>query len=237
MLGERLVDRHDRVAELPIGGHGAHPDDPGGRLLGAPDHTVQELCPLGVQGRHQVSAVVHGHVRSVVEGRSDVPVVRVAILALDGVSRDAVVDDQGRRHVIVGRERVARAEDHVRPAGREGAHQICCFRGDVQTRADPPTLERVLCSEAFADAGDHRHLAIGPFDLPRASLCQADVGDVVLDRVAHLGSRCHVSRIASRMGRMRPHPPERRRPSRSTSWQYSRYPRRAYAATAGPFPT
>ena len=63
VLGQRLVDGHDRVAERAVGGHGLEPDDAGGRLLGPGDDLGQLAAPLLVDQRHQVAAVVHGHVR------------------------------------------------------------------------------------------------------------------------------------------------------------------------------
>ena len=41
VLGLRLVDRHDRVAQRSVGGHGAQSDDASGCLLGTGDHVVQ----------------------------------------------------------------------------------------------------------------------------------------------------------------------------------------------------
>ena len=76
----------------------------------------------------------------------------------------------------------------------------------------------LLSREALADPGQHRHLAVSPFDLQRPRIGQADVANVTLQR----WSRGHVILIASRIGRINPQPPERRRPSLSVSRQYSR---------------
>ena len=57
-------------------------------------------------GRHQVGAVVHGHVRLVVERRLDVLVVGVVVLALDGVDGDTVIAYQASGHIVLGGERV-----------------------------------------------------------------------------------------------------------------------------------
>src|SRR6266566_518868 len=69
----------------------------GGGLLGPADHVLEQLAPVAHQAGDQVAAVVHGQVRLVVERGLDVVEVGVAILALDRVDADAVVD-QRRRH-------------------------------------------------------------------------------------------------------------------------------------------
>ena len=216
VLGERLVDRDDGIAEPALRRHGPHADHAGGGLLGPTLHAIEQLRSLGVERGHQVGAIVHRHLRPVIQRRRDVPVVGVAVLAFDG--------DQRGRDVILRGERIARAEHHVGSARCQRPHQVRGLGGDVQAGADSPALERPLRGESLANAGHDRHLPVSPFDLPCPRVRQTDVGDVVPDLVAHRGSRCQVSRIASRMGRIRPHPPERRRPSRSTTWQYSSYP-------------
>ena len=113
-----------------------------------------------------------------------------------------------------------------RPPGDDADVESPAHREHVALdAADEQGVGGLLGREPLADAGEHRHLPIRPIDLQRARVRQAKVGHVVGRR--HRESRCHVSRIASRNGRMRPHPPERRRPSRSTRRQYSRYPSRA----------
>ena len=104
-------------------------------------------------------------------------VVRVAVLALDGVGRDAVVRDQRGRHVVLRRERVRRAEDRIGSACLQRAHQVRRLGGDVQAGADAPARQRLLGGEPLADAGQHRHLPIRPFDLQRPRIGQADVGE------------------------------------------------------------
>ena len=218
VLGQRLVDRHHRVCQLARVRHGTQPDDARRRLLGAADDPVEQLTSAGVELVHQVSAIVHGDLRLMVQRRADVRVVGVAVLALDRVRWYPVVRHQGGRHVVLGRERVRRAEDRIGSALGQGPHQVGRLGGDVQAGADAPALERALGGESLADPGKHRHLAIGPFDLEPSGIGQADVGDVVL----HFGSRCHGIRIASRIGRINPQPPARRRARRSMSWQWVR---------------
>ena len=216
MLGERLVDRDHRVGQLPCVGHGAQADDAGRRLLRPAHDSLEELAPLRVELVDEVGAVIHRHLRLMVERRTDVRVVGVAILALDGVGRDLEMGDERGGHVILRRQRVRRAQHRIGAAGGQGAHQVGRLGGDVEAGADPPALERSLGREPFADAGQHRHLPVRPFDLQPAGIGQAQVRHV---GGLHLDSRCHGIRIASRIGRISPQPPARLRTRRSMSWQ------------------
>jgi hypothetical protein len=66
-----------------------------------------------------VGAVVDDDVRPMVDRGPDVTVVGLVVLALDCVDRNPLLD-QGGSHVVLGRERVARAEHGIRAAGLEG---------------------------------------------------------------------------------------------------------------------
>ena len=101
--------------------------------------------------------------------------------------RDAVLLDERRRDVVLGRERVRRAEHDVGAAGLERAHQVRGLGGDVQAGGDAVAGERLLALEALADRGQHRHLPVGPLDPPHALGGERQVLDVV-----SLG-RCHQS--------------------------------------------
>ena len=204
VLGQCLVDRDDRVAQDAVVCHRPQADDAGRRLLGAADDPVQEVGALRVQLVHEIGPVIHRDVGQVVERLADVGVVRVAVLALDGVGRDPVVGDERGGDVVLGRERVRGAQHRVGTPRGEGAHQVRRLGGDVQAGADPPTLQRPITLEALANAGKHRHLAVGPFDLQPPGVGQGEVGHV--GRL-HFDSRCHGIRIASRIGRISPQPP------------------------------
>ena len=62
----------------------------------------------------EVRPIVHRELRLVVEGRVDVAVVRVAVLAADGKDFDPVVGDERRGDVVLGGQRVRGAQDDVR---------------------------------------------------------------------------------------------------------------------------
>ena len=52
----------------------------------------------------------------------------------------------------------------VGAAGLEGAGQVGGLGGDVQAGRHAQAGERLLLGEAFADAGQDRHVAVGPED-------------------------------------------------------------------------
>ena len=134
MLGLRLVDRHDGEAELAVALQRLQPDHAGGGLLGAGDHVAELLAAGGVQNADHVGAVVHRDVRLVIDRSLDVLVVRIVVLALDRERRDPVLLDEGGGDVVLGRERIGRADDDVRSAGLERAHQVRGLGRHVQAR-------------------------------------------------------------------------------------------------------
>ena len=164
VLRLRLVDRDHREAELPLALERLQPDDAGGRLLRARDHVAELLAPRRVEDADDVGAVVHRQVRPVVDRGLDVLVVRVVVLALDREDGDVVLLDQRRRDVVLGGERVGRAEDDVRAARLQRAGEVRRLGGHVQAGGDPLPGERLLALEALPDRGQHRHLPVGPLD-------------------------------------------------------------------------
>ena len=110
----------------------------------------QQFAAVLVDGGDQVGAVVHRHVRLVVEGGADVLVVGHVVFALDGKGRDFVDIDQRRCHIILGRERVGSGQHQVRAAGLQRARQVGGLGGDVQAGRKAHALERFLLREALA---------------------------------------------------------------------------------------
>ena len=83
VLGARVVHGDHRERERAVGLHRLQPDDAGGRLLHAGDDVAELLAAGAVENADHVGAVVHRQLRLVVDGRLDVAVVRVVVLALD----------------------------------------------------------------------------------------------------------------------------------------------------------
>jgi hypothetical protein len=109
-LGRRVVRGDDREGERALGGHPAQPDHAGGgRLAAAPD-LAQEGRRPGVQRVHQVAAVVDDEVGPCVQGSFDVAVVAAPVHPGPGEYRGAVVYGEGRRDVVLGRQRVGRGQ-------------------------------------------------------------------------------------------------------------------------------
>ena len=180
VLGHGVVDGDDRVLQRAVLGHGLEANDAGGGLLRAADHRVQQLGPLAVQRRQQVTAVVHGHVRLVIQRGVEMLVVGVVVLALDGVDGHLVVGHQRGGHVILRAQRVAGGQHHIRAAGLQDPHQIAGLRRHVQARADAQSLQRPVLAHPLFQQVEHRHLARCPLHSEPAFLGQLDVFDVVI---------------------------------------------------------
>src|SRR5438067_8165298 len=187
VLGQGVVDADDREGERAAPLHRAQADDAGGRLLGAADDVLQEIAPPAVELADEIAAVVHRHLRPVVERRLDVAEVGLPILPLDGEDADALVD-QRRRDVILGGERIRGAERDVRAARLQGGHQKSRLARHVQAGGDAHPLERLLLAEPLRDAGEDGHRPRCPFDAAVALLGELHVLHVV--RALHLGY-CH----------------------------------------------
>ncbi len=185
VLRLRLVDGDDREAELPLGLERLEPDHAGRRLLGAGDDLAEQLAPCRVEHADHVGAVVHREVRFVVNGRLDVGVVRVVVLALDGEHGHVVFGYQCRRDVVLRRQRVGRAEDDVRAARLQRPHQVRRLGRDVETGGDAMSGQRLLAVESLPDRREHRHLPVGPLDPSFALLGEGEVFHVVALRGCH----------------------------------------------------
>ena len=195
VLRPRLVDGDHREAELAVALERLQPDDARRRLLGARDHVAELLAAMRVEDADHVGAVVHRQVRAVVDGRLDVAVVGVVVLALDRVDRDAVLLDERRRDIVLRRERVRRAEDDVRAARVERAREVRRLRRHVQAGRDPVPRQRLLALEALADRGEHRHLPVRPGDPPDAFRGERQVLHVVSLCGCHRSSLSLVCRV------------------------------------------
>ena len=160
VLGHGVVDRDDREVQGAVGSHGAQADHAGGGFFGAADHVRQQVAALLVQRADQVGAIVHGHVRFVVQGGVHVLVIGDVVLALDGKDRDLVVGDQRGGHIVLGGERVGGGQHHIRAASLQGLHQVGGLGGDVQAGRDAQPFERLLFRKALADQAQDRHLAL-----------------------------------------------------------------------------
>ena len=109
-------------------------------------------------------------------------VVGLVALAVDGVDLGAVAVDQRGGDVVLGGERVRRAERDVGAAGDQRADQIRGLGRDVQAQPELDAVERPLRFEALADRGQHGHVAVGPLDPRLTGVGQRQVGNVVVLR-------------------------------------------------------
>ncbi len=99
---------------------------------------------LGVRGHQQVGTVIERDLRLAFEQRHDVLHVRVEVLATDRAHLDAVIQHERRGDVVLGRQRVGRAQRHLRAARLERPHEAGGLGGDVQAGGDPDPVQRPL---------------------------------------------------------------------------------------------
>jgi hypothetical protein len=205
VLGLGVVDGDDRQLQHPVLLHGAEADHAGGRLFHARDDVADQagaiarrerLAPLpdlGMEvvdppereedhGADQVGAVVHRHVRLVLQGLGDVPVIARLILPLDRIDGDAEVLDQAGGDVVLGRQRVRGDQDQVRTAGDQGPGEVGGLGRHVQTGRHPQAGQRLLGVEPLADRAEHGHVSLRPDDPLVADTGQRQVFHVSLDR-------------------------------------------------------
>ena len=90
-----------------------------------------------------------------------------------------VAHERGGR-VVLGGQRVARAQRHLSAGGRERAHEVRRLGGHVHAGAYAHARKRLLALEALADGREHGHVAVGPQDAGKALVGQRDVFDVVV---------------------------------------------------------
>ncbi len=185
VLGVGLVHGDDREPERPGALHRPQADDARRRLLGAGEHVSEHVLMVLMERRDHVAAVVHRDVRVVVDRGADVAVVDVVRLAVNGVDGDPVLGDQRGRDLVLGRERVRRAQEDVGAPRLQGAGQVGGLGGHVQARRDAQARERALGREALADRSEDRHLPICPLHPHDAVGREAQVVDIRRDRRAH----------------------------------------------------
>jgi hypothetical protein len=108
----------------------------------------------------------------VIDRGHNVLVIRVVVLALDGENRDALIAHQARRNIVLCRERIRRAQHHVRSAVAQTNRQVRRLRRNVQAGRDAHSLQRLVLDEFLADNLQHFHGLVRPLDALLAQLGQ-----------------------------------------------------------------
>ena len=180
VLRVRVVHGDDRVFEHALLLHGAQPDHPCRRLLGAADDLLQQLAAVGVDHAHGIGAIIHRQVRVSVQRGVDMAVISVVVLALDREGLDAILMRHGRRRIVLRRERIGGADGHLRAARLQGERQVCRLGGHVQAGRQPDPRERPLPLKAGPDAPQHRHIPGGPLDPGHPLACQGQILHIAL---------------------------------------------------------
>jgi hypothetical protein len=151
VLGERVVHSDHRKLERAVFGHRAQTDDAGGGFFRATDHILDLVRTLGEELSDQVSAIVHGDLRLVVECGADVRVIGVVVFALDGKRGDAEFLDERGCRLILRRKRIRSANDQIGAAIAQSDGEVRCLRGDVQAGRHANALQRLLFNESLAN--------------------------------------------------------------------------------------
>jgi len=131
-----------------------------------------------VQSGVQIGAVVHDDLRIGGHHLRDVTLIGFRVLAGDGIHAHAVVAHERGSSVVLGGQRIGGTERHLRARSHERAHEVRRLGGHVHAGADAHALERALLGEALADAGEHRHIAVGPQNALLPLVGQVDVQNI-----------------------------------------------------------
>ncbi len=181
MLGVGVIHRHDGKLQHAFLRHRPQPDHAGSSLFRPANHAFQRVGALGVQNRHQVSAIIHRDVRLVIDRRQNVVVVSVVVLALDGEDRNALIAHQAGRNIILRGERIRRAQHNVGSAVAQADRQVRRLRRNVQARRDANAFQRLVLDEFFADNLQHLHGLVRPLNALLAQFGQFQALDIAIN--------------------------------------------------------
>jgi hypothetical protein len=117
-----------------------------------------------VQGGDQIRSVIHRDVRLRVQHRVDVLIVSFVVLALNGENRNAMMLDEGSRHIVLRGEGIRRAQRDLRAPRLQGDCQVRRFGGHVQARRQPDAFQRLLAGKPLANKAQHGHVLLCPLD-------------------------------------------------------------------------
>src|SRR5579885_2861660 len=71
------------------------------------------LGPRGMQRGDEIAAIIHRHVRFMIECSIYMAIIGRLILAFDGKGRNAILADQSSRDIVLRRERIGRAKHDI----------------------------------------------------------------------------------------------------------------------------
>jgi hypothetical protein len=182
-----IVDRDHRQFQRMILFHRAQPDNASRGLLHARDNVLCLRGVVGMEQAHEIGAVVHRDPGPPLEHGSQMAVIGLAIGAMNRVGVDTVMAGEGRRDIVLGRERIRGATEHLRATRLERAQQVCGFAGYMQTSGHLQSLERQFLTEPLADRAKYWHLLVGPFDSLASRVGESQILDVILRNPIRLG--------------------------------------------------
>ena len=178
VLGIGIVNGDDRIAEHALLRHSAQTDDTRSCFFRTGDDPVEDFLALGKRRSDQVRAVVHRDVRLVIKCRHDMRVVRLVVLALNGVRRNVVIAHQAGRDVVLRRKWIRSTKHNVGAAVAQGDSQVGSLGRNVQAGRNANALQRLVLDEFFADDLQNLHRLVGPVNALFAQIGKFNVGDV-----------------------------------------------------------
>ena len=184
VLAVGLVDHHHREAQLPGLVHGPQAVDAGGGLLAAADHAGDQAAVFGVHEVDEIAPVVDDDVGAVLEDAAEAVLIFLHGAAVVGKNLDPA-RRHGGGHVILGRERVAACDIHLRPALFEHAAEVGGLGLHVHSQRHLESGKGLLLDKLFLDQTQGGHVALHPVDLHFAGRGEGNVFDL-----AHSILRC-----------------------------------------------
>ncbi len=163
MLGFGVIDRHHGAGQDPLPLPCLKPQDPGGRLLAASDQGAGVLPAAPAQQIDQVAPVVHDQMWAAGQrlGQKVLVFLRGDSVFSKGLDPHA---GDGRRHIILGGERIAACQKDLRPALFQDKTQICGLCLQVDRNGDAQPLEGLIFFKFLFDLRERRHEGAHPFN-------------------------------------------------------------------------
>src|SRR3972149_3302929 len=119
----------------------------------------------------KIGAVVHGDHRTVSQGGTNVPVISIAVLSLNGKDGDLEMFHKGRGDVILGGEGIGGAQHHISAPGLQGVHQVRRLGGDMKAGRNPYAFEGALFLKSLLYQTQNRHSGLSPLDSKQTLVC------------------------------------------------------------------
>ena len=152
----------------------------------------KRVLTLGVQHGHKVGTIIHRDLRLVIDGRENVTVIGVVVLALDGKDGNVVIAHQAGGDVVLRGERIGGAQHHIGASIAQTNREVRSLGGHVQASGNPNALQRLVLDEFLADDLQNFHRLVGPVNPLLAQIGQVQILHVTI-HLRRCG--CHASPV------------------------------------------